>query len=85
MVHASSLRRLAVLSIGTAFWLVPPVAATEFEQTNLVTDDQSVLTGLGFEAASFVDPNLINPWGVSFGPTGPFRFRPFAGPSNLCC
>lgn len=72
MVHASRLRRLAVLSIGTAVCLGQPVAATEFEQINLVTDDQAALTGLGFDAASFVDPNLINPWGVSFAPTGPF-------------
>ncbi|HZL37374.1 MAG TPA: TIGR03118 family protein [Tepidisphaeraceae bacterium] len=33
-------------------------------QTNLVSD--------GFVAAQNVDKNLINPWGVAFGPTSPF-------------
>jgi uncharacterized protein (TIGR03118 family) len=35
-----------------------------FSQTNLVSD--------GFVPAAQTDPNLINPWGVSFGPGGPF-------------
>jgi len=35
-----------------------------FTQTNLVSD--------GFVPALNTDPNLINPWGVSFGPGGPF-------------
>jgi uncharacterized protein (TIGR03118 family) len=35
-----------------------------FLQTNLVSD--------GFVAAAQTDPNLINPWGVSYGPGGPF-------------
>ena len=33
-------------------------------QTNLVSD--------GFVPAQTMDPNLINPWGVSYPPTGPF-------------
>jgi hypothetical protein len=33
-------------------------------QTNLVSD--------GFVPAQTIDPNLINPWGVSYPPTGPF-------------
>ncbi len=37
-----------------------------YTQTNLVTDDQSVVT------ASFTDPALVNPWGVAFSATGPF-------------
>src|SRR5262249_20254358 len=41
-----------------------------FHLTTLVTDDQAVLTGLGLPAAAHVDPNLKNPWGVSFSPTG---------------
>jgi len=36
----------------------------EFVQTNLVSD--------GFVPAAHKDPNLINPWGVSFSPTSPF-------------
>src|SRR5262249_9985677 len=43
-----------------------------FSQTNLVTDDQSVLASLGLAPAAHTDANLVNPWGVSFGPTGPF-------------
>jgi hypothetical protein len=35
-----------------------------FSQTNLVSD----VPGL----ATTTDPNLKNPWGVSFGPTSPF-------------
>src|ERR1700742_5405205 len=39
----------------------------EFSQSNLVSDNQT-----GHLNASIQDPNLINPWGVAFGPTGPF-------------
>jgi uncharacterized protein (TIGR03118 family) len=35
-----------------------------FLQTNLISD----VSGL----AAFTDPNLVNPWGISFSPTGPF-------------
>jgi uncharacterized protein (TIGR03118 family) len=35
-----------------------------FMQTNLVSD--------GSVSAANVDPNLVNPWGVAFSPTGPF-------------
>ena len=37
-----------------------------FQQTNLVTNNQSVTP------ANNTDPNLVNPWGISFGPTSPF-------------
>jgi uncharacterized protein (TIGR03118 family) len=40
------------------------VIAMPVLQTNLVSD--------GFVPANHIDPNLINPWGVSFSPTGPF-------------
>jgi len=39
-------------------------AASGFVQTNLVTD---VAGG-----AANTDPNLLNPWGVAYAPTGPF-------------
>ena len=43
----------------------PTAARGDFyAQTNLVSD----VPGL----AAFVDPNLKNPWGMSFSPTGPF-------------
>jgi uncharacterized protein (TIGR03118 family) len=38
-----------------------------FSQSNLVSDDQP-----GHLNAQIQDPNLINPWGTAFGPTGPF-------------
>jgi uncharacterized protein (TIGR03118 family) len=57
----------ALLALG------PGVAlATTYAVESLVTDDQAALEAAGFEPAAFVDPNLINPWGISFSPTGPF-------------
>lgn len=50
----------------------PGVADPIFSLTPLVTDDQDALAAEGFEAAATVDPNLINPWGISLAPTGPF-------------
>ena len=38
-----------------------------FSQSNLVSDDQT-----GHLNAQIQDPNLINPWGVAFGPGSPF-------------
>jgi hypothetical protein len=38
-----------------------------FSQDNLVSDDQP-----GHLNAQVQDPNLINPWGVAFGPNGDF-------------
>jgi len=39
-------------------------AAGFYQQTNLVSD----VAGM----AQFTDPNLVNPWGISFAPGGPF-------------
>ena len=47
---------------GLAGWIAPAYAG--LEQVNLVSD--------GFVPAANIDPNLINPWGISFGPTTPF-------------
>ena len=41
-----------------------PVAAQAVTQTNLVSD--------GTVAAAFTDPHLVNAWGISFAPGGPF-------------
>lgn len=46
--------------------------ASVYGLTAIVTDDNTNLVDLGFPAATTVDPNLINPWGVSFGSTSPF-------------
>ena len=47
-------------------------ATAFYSQTNLVTDNQANLAADGFAPAAHVDPNLINPWGISFTPTGEF-------------
>ena len=53
---------------GLALLASLPTAARagSFQQTNLVTNNQSVTP------ANNTDPNLVNPWGISFGPTSPF-------------
>ncbi len=58
----------AVITIATLLLLLVPVAAYAqgggfYQQTNLVSD----LSG-----AKFQDPNLVNPWGLSHGPTTPW-------------
>ncbi len=52
--------------LGLSLALALPAAATAFSVTNLVTDDQS------FIPAQITDPNLINAWGISHSPSGPF-------------
>jgi uncharacterized protein (TIGR03118 family) len=47
----------AIFMSGTA-------CAKQFVQTNLVSD--------GAVPAAVTDPNLADPWGVSYGPSGPF-------------
>jgi len=42
----------------------PAGAAIVFDVTNLASD--------GSVPAAHTDPNLVNPWGVSYAPTGPF-------------
>ncbi|MGI9169549.1 MAG: TIGR03118 family protein, partial [Caulobacteraceae bacterium] len=55
---------LAAVSVGLS--ALPALAAhgANFAVTNLVSD--------GFVPAATVDPSLINPWGMSYAPTGPF-------------
>src|SRR5215467_8424091 len=62
----------SLLAASALSGVVTSAHAGSLQLTSLVTDDQTVLTGLGFPAAAHVDPNLINPWGVSFTPTSPF-------------
>ncbi|MBY0421518.1 MAG: TIGR03118 family protein, partial [Parvularculaceae bacterium] len=49
-----------------------PSADASYLQTNLVTDSQAFLASQGFAPAATEDRQLINPWGASFSPTGPF-------------
>ena len=60
-------------SLAVALMLATPVGAEPiFSLTPLVTDDQDALAAEGFAPAATVDPNLINPWGISLAPTSPF-------------
>ena len=52
----------AVLIVSTS--VVPATAQLKVDQTNLVSD----IPGL----AKLTDPDLVNAWGISFGPTSPF-------------
>ena len=55
-----------ILSLAFSFGIVTAAAAqtNSYQQTNLVSD----MTGV----ANNTDPNLINPWGISFFPGQPF-------------
>lgn len=66
--------RPALLAAASAISLaltVPATAQTLY-QINLTTDDAAFLASQGFAPAANVDPNLRNPWGMSFGPATPF-------------
>ena len=66
-----SSRALAIgCSAGLMFVLVlaVPIQAQTFSVTNLITNNQS-LNPVG--PNGIVDPNLVNPWGVSFSATSP--------------
>ena len=64
---------LAILAAGAALVAIPATYAgangdgapdgNSYQQTNLVSD----VAG----AARLTDPNLVNPWGLAFGPTTP--------------
>src|ERR1700684_2391553 len=45
--------------------VAPAQAGQTFSVTNLITNNQAD------NPAQITDPNLVNPWGVSFGPTTP--------------
>ncbi len=62
--------RATAMSIGVCMVVVlgiaaPAQAGEVFAVTNLITNNQAV------NQAQITDPNLVNPWGVSFGPTTP--------------
>jgi uncharacterized protein (TIGR03118 family) len=65
--------RLIVPLVASALLVYAlPARAADFVETNLVTDDQAFLTSLGYTPAAHVDPQLINPWGISHTQTSPF-------------
>ncbi len=60
------------LAVAGALALLPAVSrAANFTITPLVVDNPAVLAPLGLSGKPLVDPNLVNPWGVSFSATSP--------------
>jgi uncharacterized protein (TIGR03118 family) len=62
--------RATAMSVGVCMVVVlgmvaPAQAGSTFTVTNLITNNQAV------NPAQITDPNLVNPWGVSFSPTSP--------------
>jgi hypothetical protein len=62
MSHVKAIAVLLSCSAGVVGFT--RVAAAGYSETNLVSD--------GFVPAPNIDPQLINPWGISFPPGGPF-------------
>jgi uncharacterized protein (TIGR03118 family) len=56
--------KLALMWLGLA--AAPSRADSIYVALNLVTDNQQLVR------APFTDPNLVNPWGISYSPKGPF-------------
>src|SRR5215831_3796758 len=66
-----SMKRLTVLGVvllawlwGTGVWPEDHDRGAVYRRVNLVSDIAGV--------ARFPDANLVNPWGLAFGPTSPF-------------
>ena len=62
--------RVTAVSVGVCMLVLlgivaPAHAGPTFSVTNLITNNQAD------NPAQITDPNLVNPWGVSFGPTTP--------------
>jgi uncharacterized protein (TIGR03118 family) len=71
--HGSPLRTALLVAAATIALPYSSLALAQVaQQINLVTDDQAFLASQGFAPANVTDPNLINPWGMSFAPTSPF-------------
>ena len=65
LASITDFRRASLLvALGVALMPRATLSDTVYQQTNLVSD----VSGL----AATLDPNLRNPWGVSFSPTSPF-------------
>lgn len=54
----------AAIGLAASGYPQNPALAAAYTQTNLVSD----IPGL----AANTDPNLVNPWGMSFSATSPF-------------
>jgi uncharacterized protein (TIGR03118 family) len=76
-VRVQRARLLTALFAATTLAFTLPysteaLSAAQITQVNLVTDNAAFLASQGLTPAATVDPDLINPWGMSFGPTSPF-------------
>lgn len=74
-LHHALRRHVALLGTASAAFLAATsanAASQSVSQFNLVTDSQAFLTSQGYDPAVTEDRSLINPWGMSFGPTSPF-------------
>ena len=69
---------VALLAAGAFAGAADSARASTYQITGLVTDDAAnndpngLLASLGLPPAAHIDPNLVNPWGVSFTPTSPY-------------
>ena len=57
---------------GLTLAIATSAGAADYIQTNLVTDNQAALVAAGYSPAAFVDPSLVNPWGMDHAPGGPW-------------
>jgi hypothetical protein len=74
-MHRSLIRAAAPAAILTASILSTPVAgvAAGFLETDLVANQKQLRDSNGVvHTPKFVDPNLLNPWGVGESTTSPF-------------
>jgi uncharacterized protein (TIGR03118 family) len=63
-MHGRNASVALAASLAAAAALGPGAIAHAVSVTNLVSD--------GTVPAAWTDPNLINPWGIAYSPTGPF-------------
>ncbi len=73
-VQIETFRRSLLAGAALALTLFGGSAATAgtYVLTNLVTNSQTALAGLGYAPAAHVDPNLVNPWGLAAAPSSPW-------------
>jgi len=56
----------------TAFFALVPMALASNLLANSIVFNQTNLVSDGAVPANVIDPDLMNPWGIAFGPTTPF-------------
>ncbi len=64
MTSCGAVLMVSLTSAGLWGSSVLPASATEFQQTNLISD--------GVVPAKLIDPALVNPWGIAESATSPF-------------